>query len=146
MNGFENEVIFPQIVNEILVDDRFNEIMEKLQQLIAKNSDSIIKLKLIQIIYPSLLLIGILGNCLCLLFMVKTYKKERRENRNFSFCFSMICLADLLILLFGTLRAYLEIVFDLKIRSHSSLSCKILFFSVYLFSAFSSYLYAFIAV
>ena len=90
MNGFENEVIFPQIVNEILVDDRFNEIMEKLQQLIAKNSDSIIKLKLIQSIYPSLLLIGILGNCLCLLFMIKTYKKERRENRNFSFCFSMI--------------------------------------------------------
>ena len=122
----------------------FLEILEKLEQLI--NSESIFKLKLVKIIYPPLCLLGIFGNFICLLFMIKSYKKERKENRNFSFCFSMLCGADLSTLVFGCLREYLEIVFDIKIRSYSKLSCKILFFGVYLCSSFSSYLYSFIAV
>jgi hypothetical protein len=125
---------------------RFLGMLEKLQKLTETNSEGMIKLKLIQYIYPSLFIIGILGNFLCLWLMIKTYKKERRENRNFSFCFSMICCADLSVLLFGALREYLEVVLDVKIRSHSKLTCKFIFFGVYLFSAFSSYLYAFIAV
>ena len=125
---------------------QFGEMCQRIDEINLIEKIDILKLNLIKYFYPSLLILGILGNLLCLLLMLKAYTKERKENRNFSFCFSMICFSDLLILVFGCFREYLDLVFDIQLRSYSMLSCKILFFSVYLFSAFSSYLYTFIAV
>ena len=80
------------------------EICEKISHINSIVTSNNLRLVLIKYIYPQLLLVGILDNALSLLIMVKTFKKERKENRNFSFCFSIVSLADLSILLFGCLR------------------------------------------
>ena len=84
--------------------NNMNDILKNFYKLMSTPTKNDAKFYLIKYIYPQLLLVGILDNALSLLIMVKTFKKERKENRNFSFCFSIVSLADLSILLFGCLR------------------------------------------
>ena len=129
----------------------FTDILPICEKFIQKihnvSSFNMLRFNLIKYIYPILLIFGIFGNTLSFLVMLRIYRtKKKRPNRNFSFCLAMLCFADLAILLVGCLREYFEEVFSMSIRSSTIYSCKIFYFTCYLFSAFSSYLYAFIAV
>ena len=111
------------------------------------NTLALVKYNLVKFLYPLLFLFGIFGNSLCLFVMTKKYrlKSKNRNNNNFAFYLAMLCFADLAIIIFGCLREYIDEVFDVSIRSASIHSCRFFYFVCYLFSAFSSYLYAFIA-
>ena len=87
-----------------------------------------------------------MGNILSLFLIIKTYRSKRKENRNLLFCLSIVCASDLSILIFGCFREYLEEVYGYHLRSANIYSCKILYFTVYFFSSFSSYTYAFISL
>ena len=130
---------------EPVIYTNFLKVCEKVDQIFDYNSADNIRPILIKWIYPILLLFGIVGNGLPLVLMVKIYKSKKKENRNFSLCLAVLCIADLSVLLFAGLLEYLDEVLHAKIRSYSDYTCKFYFFNVYLFSTFSSYLYGFIA-
>ena len=96
-------------------------------------------------IYFFKLSFGLIGNVLPIIMVLITYKTKRKENRMFSFCLCLVCIADFCVLIFGCLREFLEEVLNVRFRTYSIYTCKIMFFSVYFFSSFSAYIYAFIA-
>ena len=100
---------------------------------------------LIKCIYPALIILGIIGNTLSLLALIKINRTTKKSNRNFTFCLATLCFTDLILVLFGCLREYIEEVYDFPMRSYSIYTCKAFFFICYLFSSFASYLYAYIA-
>ena len=99
---------------------------------------------LVKFLTPFLICLGVVGNILCLLVMIKKYRSKTKL-KNFSLCLAMLCLADLTLVLFGCLREYVDEMFDISIRARSIHLCRFFYFTCYLFSSFSSYLYAFIA-
>ncbi len=115
---------------------------------LCKNVNKIdfMKLNLIKFIYPILFLFGIFGNSISLIVMIKKYKsKNAKSNNDFFICLGALCFSDLVIIIFGCFREFLDEIFNASIRSHSKLSCRILMFVCYLFSSYTSYLIAFIA-
>ena len=118
------------------------------KKIALSNSFVTAKYNLIKFVYPILILLGIFGNSLSIYVMINKYRSAKKTNNkrhNFSFCLAMLCFADLAILVFGCLREYTEEIFNVSIRSYSIYSCKFFYYACYLFSSFSSYLYAFIA-
>ncbi len=143
----KNSKIFDvaEMNNQKIDQNELAKLRETCMDLIDLNYSNAFRLKLITYTYPFLILFGLLGNVLPLIMVLKTYNTKRKENRMFSFCLFIICAADLCVLIFGCLREFLEEVFSIKIRTNSIYSCKLMLFSVYLFSSFSSYIFAFIA-
>ncbi|CAF1025997.1 unnamed protein product [Brachionus calyciflorus] len=111
---------------------------------IKKDLDSLI-FSLIKTFYPFLLIFGLFGNSITFLTMLRIYTR-RKNYQKFCFSLAILALADLLVLIIGCLREYLEIIFTINIRSNSDLTCKLNMFSCYLFSFFSVYLHGFIAI
>ena len=116
-----------------------------IQQRIHQNYINTSKTTLIKYVYPFLFTFGILGNLLCLTVTIRRIRSPSAFNRKLSLCLTMLCFADMAIILFGCLREYIDEMFDTSIRSWSIHLCRFLYFVCYLFSAYSSYLYAFIA-
>ena len=106
---------------------------------------NIFKYYIAKFVYPILIILGLLGNSLSLLAIIKIKQRKTKANRNFSNCLVILCLIDICLLFFGCLREYLEVVFSLPLRSYSVYTCKISLYVCYFFSSYSSYLYAFIA-
>ena len=104
-----------------------------------------IRYVLITYVYPVLIIFGILGNSFSFLALSKIGRTKIKSNRNFTFCLATLCLTDMCLLVFGCLREYLEEVFRFELRAYSIYTCRFFFCVCYLFSAFSSYLYALIA-
>jgi hypothetical protein len=100
---------------------------------------------LVTYVYPALLVFGLFGNLVSFLAMARIYSR-RKNYLKFSLSLATLALADLLVLLIGCLREYLDDVLGLSIRASSSLSCKLVFFACYLFSCFSAYLHGYIAI
>jgi hypothetical protein len=134
-------------------------------QITPESTSNMIRLILIQYFYPIILVVGILGNLVAFLAMLRknnieckyqnnnllfSSKKRRSFNckqpiHTFSFCLAILCLADFFILVFGCLHEYIENMYGVSLRSTFILSCKAIYFSCYLFSSFISYLHAYIA-
>ena len=113
-----------------------------------QSSFNFVRYNLIKIFYLPICLFGLFGNTLSIYVMKNKYrsaKKTKNKHHNFSFTLAMLCGADLAIILLGCFREYLEEIYAFNLRSHSIYTCKFFFFSCYLFSAFSVYLYTFIA-
>ena len=111
------------------------------------NSESLVfsyKSILIYYLYPIILIFGILGNVISFLVMVKIYRLKK--NCKFALDLATISFADLAVLIFGCFREYADDVLNFNLRSSSIYACKIIFFNCYLFSCFSAYLHAFIAI
>jgi hypothetical protein len=104
-----------------------------------------LKHNLIKYIYPILIIFGILGNFMALYILLKKSKLMLKFSRNFSFTVANLCVAHLFMIVLGCLREYIDEMFGISISSLSIYSCRIFYFSCYMFSAFSSYLYTFIA-
>ncbi len=104
-----------------------------------------LKHNLIKYIYPILIIFGILGNLMALYILLKKAKLMVKFSRNFSFTVANLCVAHLFMIVLGCLREYIDEMFGISISSLSIYSCRIFYFSCYMFSAFSSYLYTFIA-
>ena len=134
-----------KVTNKSLSNEFLMKIKDTCLTLSELNKSNGIRVSLIKHVYPVLFIFGLIGNCLSLMLISKTYRQKSKENRNFLFCLSVICYSDLFVLIFGLFREYLEEIIGYKIRSHSIYSCKFIFLSVYFFSSFSSYIYAFIA-
>ena len=132
--------------NKTISTEYFSELKELCLKLTQINVYNYFRLNLIQYTYPFLFSFGIVGNLLSLYLIIKTYRSKRKENRNFLFYLSIVCGSDLTILVFGCFREYLEEVHGIMLRSYSIYSCKLLYFVVYFFSSFSSYIYAFISM
>jgi hypothetical protein len=126
-----------------------------------------IRLGLIKYFYPIILLVGLFGNLVSFVamlrknsveckYIVTTYTDSSSNSRNknhyckqpphtFSFCLAMLCMADFFILVFGCLHEYVETTFGFSLRSTFVITCKTVYFSCYLFSSYVSYLHAYIA-
>lgn len=111
---------------------------------IKKESDPLI-INLIRTFYPFLLFFGLFGNLITFFTMVRIYK-YRKTYQKFCFSLSTLALSDLFILTIGCLREYVELVIGYNLRSSSLAACKLIMFFCYLFSFFSVYLHAFIAI
>ena len=127
---------------------------------------SSIQLFLIHYLYPIILVIGIFGNLVSFVAMLRKsniecqyqnnnllFTKRKRRSFNckqpihtFSFCLAILCLADFFILVFGCLQEYVEIVYDVSLRSTYLFACKTIYFLCYLFSSYISYLHAYVAL
>lgn len=116
----------------------------KTQKSIDETYSKLVKLNLIKYAYPCLFLFGIMGNILSLIVMIRVCFKNKHF-KIFAFSLAILAVADLTVLIFGCLREYAEEILNIQVRSFSSYSCKIFFFTCYLFSYFSAYLHAFIA-
>ncbi len=139
---------FTNFANLTYVEMLCNKFDNKISQFDNKISFNLVRYNLIKYVYPFLIIFGFFGNSISIYVMAKKYKsakKTKNKHHNFSFCLAMLCGADLAILIFGCLREYLEEILHLAIRTQSIYSCKFFFFACYLFSAFSVYLYTFIA-
>jgi Na+-translocating ferredoxin:NAD+ oxidoreductase RnfA subunit len=121
---------------------KFREVCDELIQVSYKHS---LKLKLIKYVYP-IFLPCIVGNCISLFLVLKIYRSRRKENRNFLFFLAIICCFDLFLLTFDCLREYLEEVLGYRLRSHSIISCKLLYLVVYFLNSVLAYLSALIAL
>lgn len=95
-------------------------------------------------IYPFLLFFGLIGNSISFTVMIRVYQRNTIFKK-FSVCLAILSIADLNVMFFGCAREYLEEV-GIEIRSSSTFACKFIFFICYLFSSFSAFLHAFIAV
>ncbi len=128
-----------------------------------------IRLGLIKYFYPIILLVGLLGNLVSFVAMLRknsieckyivTYtdtssstNSSRNKNHyskqpphTFSFCLAMLCMADFFILVFGCLHEYAETTLGISVRSTFVITCKTVYFACYLFSSYVSYLHAYIA-
>ncbi|RNA30946.1 FMRFamide receptor-like [Brachionus plicatilis] len=111
---------------------------------IKKDSDPLI-FSLIRTFYPFLLFFGLFGNSITFFTMVRIYK-YRKNYQKFCFSLATLALSDLFVLTIGCLREYIELVVDYNFRSSSLAACKLTMFFCYLFSFFSVYLHAFIAI
>ena len=111
---------------------------------IIKNKQKSINYSIIKYIYPIILTVGIIGNILSIILMIKTYKKKK-YSCNFSFNLIALSIADLSVLIFGCFREYSDDVLEWKLRSMNIYSCKMIYFSCYLFSCLSSYIHAYIS-
>ena len=118
---------------------------QNLKHRIYANTSNLLKNTLIKYIYPILFLLGIVGNILCLSVIINSIKKKSKFNKNFSLCLATLCFTDMTIIIFCCLREYIEAILEISVRSTSIHSCRFFFFVCYLFSSYSSYLYAFIA-
>lgn len=108
------------------------------------NQPNLITHNIIKYTYPIILFVGVIGNILSFIIMLKIY---RRKRVSYKFAINLIALslADLSVLIFGCFREYSDDVFDFKLKTMNNFSCKLLYFSCYLFSCFSAYLHAFIS-
>ena len=77
--------------------------------------------------------------------MIRIYSRGKNSQK-FSLSLAALAFADLIVLIVGCLREYLDDMFNLSIRSHSNFSCKMIIFTCYLFSCFSAYLHGYIAI
>lgn len=103
------------------------------------------KLTLIKYTYPIILIFGLFGNVISFIVMLRIYNK-RKNFLNFSLSLATLALADIVVLIFGCLREYLDDVHNFSLKSSSAYSCKIILFTCYLFSCFSAYLHSYIAL
>lgn len=108
-------------------------------------NSSQLKLVLLKWVYPFLLLLGITGNLVTLFVMIRVHRRDT-VFKKFSICLAALSVADLNVMLFGCAREYFEEFIGLEIRTSNTVSCKCLFFVCYLFSSFSAFLHAFIAM
>ena len=110
---------------------------------------SYVRHSLAKYVYPFMLFLGIIGNMASFLAMAKKHKSEKRSQRQsvhiFSICLSILCLADITILLVGGLNEYMEQVFGYSMRSSSVFACKFFYFVCYLINSFIAHLFAYIA-
>ena len=111
---------------------------------IIKNKQKSINYSIIKYIYPIILTVGIIGNILSIILMIKTYKRKKYSCK-FSFNLIALSIADLSVLIFGCFREYSDDVLEWKLRSMNIYSCKMIYFSCYLFSCLSSYIHAYIS-
>jgi hypothetical protein len=63
-----------------------------------------IKYQLIRYVYPFLIFFGVLSNLLAIFLLVKIKSIKSKANRNFSSYLIMLAVADIVLLLFGSLR------------------------------------------
>lgn len=111
----------------------------------SSSARSALNQSLIKYIYPVLLVLGVLGNLISFLALLRIYSR-RKGHLKFSLSLAALALTDLVVMLIGCLREYLDQVLSLDIRSSSRLACKSILFSCYLFSCYSAYLHAYIAI
>jgi hypothetical protein len=141
--GDRNESSGTNFNNGIIQDICDNILM--MEKSPTANSSPLMIRTLVKYIYPVLLVFGLFGNFISLLAMTRIYSR-RKNYLKFSLSLATLALTDLIVLLIGCLREYLDDVFSLSIRSTSNLSCKLIFFGCYLFSCFSAYLHGYIAI
>jgi hypothetical protein len=92
-------------------------------------------------ISPILLLLGGLGNPLCILILL------RKNYHNPTIVYLCLLAAfDCLVLFTGLLRQYLKDAFQIDIRNYNSFSCKIHVFLTYTFMQISSYILVAVAL
>ena len=111
---------------------------------IVKNKQKPINYSIIKYTYPVILTIGVIGNIVSIILLIKTYKRKKYSCK---FLINLIALsiADLSVLIFGCFREYSDDVLEWKLRSMNIYSCKIIYFSCYFFSYLSSYIHSYIA-
>ena len=111
---------------------------------IVKNKEKPINFSIIKYTYPVILTIGVIGNIVSIILLIKTYKRKKYSCK---FLINLIALsiADLSVLIFGCFREYSDDVLEWKLRSMNIYSCKIIYFSCYFFSYLSSYIHSYIA-
>ena len=109
-----------------------------------KNKTKSINFSIIKYIYPIILTIGIIGNILSIILMIKAYKIKKYSCK-FLINLIVLSIADLSVLIFGCFREYSDDVLEWKLRSMNIYSCKMIYFSCYLFSCFSAYIHCYIS-
>ena len=111
---------------------------------IVKNKQKPINYSIIKYTFPIILTVGVIGNIISIIILIKTYKRKKHSCK---FLINLIALsiADLSVLIFGCFREYSDDVLEWKLRSMNIYSCKIIYFSCYFFSYLSSYIHSYIA-
>ena len=125
----------------------FYKIIAKISELEMRNLtlNDYQKVNLIRWTYPVLIGIGLVGNLLSIKLIARICQRSVWLQYFCVFFFSL-SLADLIVLLFGCGREYLDEYHDAQIRSSSLFACKFIFYFSYLFASFSAYLNVLIAV
>ena len=134
---YDNTVSY-QIVNNM-------KFLCKKQSNIQIDQSRLIKHYIIMLVYPVILVFGILGNILSFIVMLRVYKRKKSSYR-FALNLAALSLADLVVLIFGCFREYSDDILEIRLRSFNIYFCKFIYFNCYLFSCFSSYIHAFISV
>ena len=114
------------------------------QNKTTKNKQKSINFSIIKYIYPIILTVGIIGNILSIILLIKTYKRKKYSCK-FLINLIVLSIADLSVLIFGCFREYSDNVLEWKLRSMNIYSCKMIYFCCYLFSCLSSYIHAYIS-
>ena len=98
---------------------------------------------LVEYFFPLIIFVGLFGNMTSLMLIRKRVRFEKEKKA--SFCLTTLTLINIGIILFGACREYLEITFDINIKTHSNVTCKFFFYFCYMLNAFSGYTFAFMA-
>jgi hypothetical protein len=125
--------------------DLMSQICSEAQQVKAQNTNEYLLLVTVRYFYPLILIFGLVGNFISFCAMVRIYRR-RKNYLKFSLSLACLALTDLIVLLIGCMREYLDEIFDLSLRSSSIFACKSIMFSCYSFSCFSAYLHGYIAI
>ena len=101
-----------------------------------------VKDSLTKYFFPILILFGLFGN---LASFKVTFTRSRLKNEKHSLCLAILSFTNMLIIVLGPLREYVEFKYEMNIKSHSPLICRLVVFFGYMCSTYAAYTFSFIA-
>jgi len=101
-----------------------------------------VKDMLIRYFFPFLILVGLSGN---LVSLKVTFSRCRLKSEKHSLCLVILAATNTCIIILGPLREYVEYVYGLNVKSHSSLVCHLVVYTNYLCNTYAAYTLSFIA-
>ena len=130
-----NSSIIKEKSTETAISNYLKAYIKLICQQLKQNDP--VNLNIVKIAYPILLVLGILGNLVSIMVMIKMYKRKNKSNR-YSINLAALAFADLVVLIFGCFREYSDDILEWRIRSMNAIFCKLFYFECYLFSCFSA--------
>ena len=136
----DNIDIIPTISGLICNNKQFSKI-----NLSARRHADLFKASIIEYVYPILLIIGLIGNMISLITMIRIYRRKQVQ-KTLAVSLAALSLADIFVLIFGCSREWIEIKYNLQIKTFNNMSCKIILYLCYSASSYSGWIHVFITM
>ena len=148
INDSENLRLFELYIDNIEIMATINDLVcssNELSYLNAIRNSNLLKNLIIEYIYPILLVIGLFGNMISLITMIRIYQRKKVP-KTVAVSLAALACADIFVLVFGCLREWIEIKFNVEIKTINNLSCKIILYLCYVSSSYSAWIHVFITM
>jgi hypothetical protein len=136
----DNIDIIPTINDLICNSNQFN-----INNLSARRNAHLFKCSIIEYVYPIILLIGLIGNMISLITMIRIYRRKKVQ-KTLAVSLAALALADVFVLIFGCSREWIETKFNVEIKTFNNISCRIILYLCYSASSYSAWIHVFITM